>query len=779
MYINGIEVPCPEVSITYGVWSMPEASLSFPPHRALQRLGAEDRLEVTIFYLDDLISPANPEFRLLFEGEIVGWSYKNAYSGRVMQFNAIANMSIFTQLYFFFMSTSDNAVEYLSEAGSNPDFIASPGSGIAWPFSLFHNGLFTTNETVKRPYDLLYNAVRGLISSEVPEIVRSIPAVNFFNRWIRKTNFHQRFVALPLLEDGVGYTSIFPMFDAVKATPAVEALRDKLVASVGNSGSVWEVLQGLFAQAAFEIVMLPTAPCVRVDLSNGKIISPAAVPTNDKAKYPLRIANYFAKPQMYFGITPSCNVIFPPMIQSVTYTENFAQQPTRTYINDQFVAPMLGESPMKAAPLRVAYPPSANAALRLRVRGENAEPGGASLDTGKNMLVFPEEFYKGPVVSRSGVPPWFTLLQLQTRNKTEPTVDINGETKDIMTLLFELYVQYEHFRARYEKRGGAVDLVWNPYIVPGFPCTIFDKQSSNFDLVGYVMNVSQTMSVNGMGTAINFSFGRTLPEMMDVIAQDVERLGIVLGAGPADPVDAVRNVSQGFKEAEQFYGRLFHGEDISGTRSAAFDWRKAIEYVDEATGEREEIQLSGPGPGDVGVTFIGTAAQQTLTGEAAKTSNIPKVLNLDGSRSTAPTEAYHPYFENYDQAMQFVSRPICTLNEYIAFIHNETPMADLLRTGQVEMPEYKYNYSSAVTKNADLPLYYGRIRRMRQGPGGDPGATKKGAEEKPVAGGTTPTANPVPVAEAVEADFPQTRADWDTVLVGYRNEMYSRLTPQD
>ena len=75
VYFNGIEIPVQSVQVNLGVWQIPTASIAVAPDVEMQRLGAEDRVHVVVFYLDDIqteIEGKNPEFRLLFEGEITG-----------------------------------------------------------------------------------------------------------------------------------------------------------------------------------------------------------------------------------------------------------------------------------------------------------------------------------------------------------------------------------------------------------------------------------------------------------------------------------------------------------------------------------------------------------------------------------------------------------------------------------------------------------------------------------------------------------------------------------
>lgn len=229
VYLNGIEVPCSSVSVNYGVGMIPEASLSFPPHRLLHRLGAEDRIEAVVFYLDDLATPTKPEFRLLFEGELIGWSYTSSSSGRQMTFNAVADISVFTQLYFFFLNNVDAITSFIAQKS---DVAGVAQAGAVYPFSLFKKGLiFNTAPSatdqpptdITRPFEILYNVVRGMLDSNISSNLRAVPAVNFFARWARKRNFVNRFAALPIFEDNVVDTDkgVFPIFKAAQATTEI------------------------------------------------------------------------------------------------------------------------------------------------------------------------------------------------------------------------------------------------------------------------------------------------------------------------------------------------------------------------------------------------------------------------------------------------------------------------------------------------------------------------------------------------------------------------------
>lgn len=652
VYLNGIEVPCPSVSVSYGVWAIPEATLSFPPHRLLHRFGSEDRVEVVIFYLDDLADPENPEFKLMFEGEITGWSYTNSATGRQLTFNAIADISIFTQLFYYFLNNVDAIAGYVVDPGTTAEAVGQGGA--IYPFSLFKKGLlYNTNvqpgeasastPDIERPFEILFNAVRGMLDGSQDATRRAIPSVNFFSRWARKRNFVNRFAALPLFEDPSesGKPGVFPIMQAAQSTAALDAIQE-VASKVGNTGSMWDTLRQVFAHVFFEVAMLPTAPCARVRLSDGVVLGDASTPpstTENRNKEPLRLLNYFVKPQFLFGTAPTCNVFFPCMVESYSYSENYLSQATRTYVNDQFISKAVSNNVFTAAALTFGYPSAVDAVLQSKVGRAVAEQDAkrnAAVQsiayTGKNLLLYPEEFYKGPVLNRMPVPGWFTFLKNhEQQTATKPGETPPAENVDTAKSLHELmqgYVEYEHYRSRYEKRGGAVNMAFNPYAVPGFPCVIFDNKASAFHSIGYLSNVTQSLSLGGMSTAVNYSMARTIPEMLTLLKAEILANKKVYSSSPLEPVTGIRDIIQDFTKAEQFYNALFfQRKAMYEGKAASFDFRRVIGYeqIDPKTNKKtvRPILLDS-----IDVTLLPTdpdykAESQTQAAATASTTTAP------------------------------------------------------------------------------------------------------------------------------------------------------------
>ena len=577
-YINGVETPIMGFEIQYGVWQVPGFTIHLVPDILLQRLGNEDRIPVQIFYLDYWFDPEKPEFRLLIDGEIVGWQYMSSSGQRTMSFSCLSHIHIFQQLYFFYMTNIDNIV-----AAQDPQ-VQSSGfaqSGLLYPYSLFHQGLLVNNDQVaaarppprgraqtpaatpgapeptgpdvnppiKAPYELMFNVVRGIVGTEVPTKRRAVPMMNFFARHIRKTRFQNRFVRLPYLEDPgelADRKGVFPIFNAARNDEALNAMQRQTSAQIGNSGPVWNVLQQLYSMVNMEIAMIPNPAVCLVSLNvapvaegsdgagnaeatrpedqdgtitgplnadipivaqrterriveedamaqeaydlnariresleagvtpNASDLSDAGFPTTPTSAIqvdytqilthlqrqnglragafgpprepprstegvatatPIRLAQYFVKPQFFFGVPPHCNVIFPSMVDAWTYDEPYLTQPTRIYVNDSVMTNLLrsdgANRHFMLHALTVAFPEEADALMHNKAsddtsRNANDHHGPASLESGKNLLIWPEEFYKGPVTAKLALPSWFQMLRQFSNSQAGPATPGGG-----------------------------------------------------------------------------------------------------------------------------------------------------------------------------------------------------------------------------------------------------------------------------------------------------------------------------------------------------------------
>lgn len=1243
-YMNGIEVPIMGYETQCGVWQIPSFKIHLVPDPMLQRLGSEDRIPVQIFILDQWIDIKNPEWRMLIDGETVGWSYSNTAGGRSVTFQCMAHIHVFQQLYFFYMTNVDDVVASQSPEAQTQGFTQA---GLQYPYALFHQGLFVTQEQlgatagtganpgentdgvdaaapIKTPYELVTNVVKGVISSVVPNERRAVPMMNFFARHIRKTRFHNRWVRLPIFEDAdrIGeQRGVFPIFNAARNDEALIAMQRQMASQVSNSGPVWNLFQQLLSTVYMEIGMLPNPACVRVTLGSGvgdpnegriiggisndtplvqqrdpnvvsqeeasitseanRLVSTiqAALrnetqvnnldqllqdagftyrPTADEVLFsaveahirrqrvvraagggdgpareapaqtgvdprnPTRLAQYFVKPQFYFGVPPHCNVIFPSMIKSWTFDESYINQPTRIYVNDSVMTRLLRSQgtnrDFMLHALTVSFPEEADAIMHHRIAstaesGSGATPG--MQETGKNLLIWPQEFYQGPVTARLPLPSWFQMLRqfsnatkdnttvtdptaaplatapTSTANSTslpastgpvpnvsatpqplasgavneggpnitmaEPTVSTEtrgatqlvvrerarpewpfrwiispealrvGDTKfvrsdpfpryaeltptrrgyqqepsryltvlanhlrerfpgvisrlyltarpprlpidpnkrvdphmagravdlmvntvrvrreyslpdltrmspiaeylvanadvfgvqyfiwarsqwfgsspagrkfrhysvkpesetfdhsnhihlelnldaangllpfyggnrpgaaarpqapvrtvygppprvltnegttalpttgtapaehvtvagapqnatvtpnseDSFAALFRLYAQSEYLRQRYMQRQASASMHFNPYIVPGFPCMLFDSPSSKMHIVAYVQNVVQVGMTNGqssdMSTNVSLTCARTLPEFMNDVRADAERFRGRVTAAPAEIISTIREIIQDDGQAELFYRQLLHAGNPPPSGNAAFKFTDAIGYSRDFG--VENIDISGASVAEVEAQDRAVTESRNEDGEVSAAASDAAAArsvthNIDPTLELSPKEPYDRAFDNYDIAMRMNARPVCTLNEFIRFWHGGRTIGDCIGSGEVSGELEEFSYGS-VTEQDVVALgttaaggvrgvraetqrktasFYTRIFKLRIGPGtgedhlGQPSAVERGYTDPPNVG-------PSSISQGVPSDYPQTRADWDSVLLKYREKVRTLLRP--
>lgn len=436
VYINGIEVPVVGVETDFGVWQIPTASIKMIPHISLQRIGFEDRLQVAVFYLDEFFDPNHPAFCLLGEYETVGWSYQNTATGRFLSLDCRGHLQIFEQLRIYYMSSlNDMAVALAPQGATMADQIVDVQ--VMYPLSLFLEGLLKVpgeklNNTnfIKTPFQFVNNVLKALTypvspteiaaAGQIPPNAAAAPGRNFFGRWMNLTDFPRRWFGLPLIDDNEWKETggCFPLIKAVAATEILDTIKQQIGASVGHAGTIWELLQRVLGTMFMEINPIPAPPIAM--LQKGTSVPTSAFTargTKDTNVYGA-ILSHMLKPQCIFGIPPACNIIFPSMVKSFSFSENFMQQPTRLYLGEQYMTSVLSagaNSDMKtlAQELNVTgYPEIVSKRMEMYI--------GDPKQNTRNFLLFPEEVYKGPVSKHMNAPPWLFALQKIAEKQGNP-----------------------------------------------------------------------------------------------------------------------------------------------------------------------------------------------------------------------------------------------------------------------------------------------------------------------------------------------------------------------
>lgn len=742
VYIAGVEAPALAVEVDMGIWTIPSATLTVAPDIELVGLGREDRVPVAVFFLDEMYNDTvDPQFRLIFDGYITGWAYNNTPRGRMVSFSCVSDLSLFDELYPFFVTSMDTMVAN-SIMAAQPNAIPFYHAGMTFPASLLYNGFDPQQGAVKRPYDFIENALRSCLNvGRIPQIQSTVSS-NFYSRFLRRFNMINKWAPSPLIESLSGDAGIFPVLKALQCQTVVSAVANKMK-EFGNGGSFWNVFQKIFLMMYYEILAITTPSMAQVTLADkqrAEIVGPpkwlvdpgvAAAKKLDSTGSPFddptmpnRLLQYITKPQWLFGAPPMCNAIFPSMINSISFQEDYNAQPTRLGINDEMIVNMTNQSGNMAAiaTLRGGYPLKYQQELDKKF-GDGTSKGNV-ISSGKNFLIWPEEFYKGPRISQEVLPDWFGFLDDALK------AEFSGQGKDTelaakrKQLAFS-YAQYEYERQRGATRRGGVDMIFNPYIVPGYTGMIFSDVASNQNYFVYLTSVKHTLTKGNMQTSVGFTFAQTLDELMhgvlDAKKDKTELADLV--AAPLNPIVEVSNVSQLLPNVETYFSKIFHqnspyaGNPAKLLKTAAFDYRKAVQLI------------------------LANGSAVSLIDEKSLRDNnwLSKYV------SVAPTANYAACFKNPDAAMQLVSRPICTLEEYITWHGNG------IRKGKID------RYDGRQGKGG---VFYEEILRFVP----DPGTEAPVADEN----------------NNLVKEFPyDLRSNWSEKVRRYRHKIIFETTPQE
>lgn len=186
---------------------------------------------------------------------------------------------------------------------------------------------------------------------------------------------------------------------------------------------------------------------------------------------PARLNQQIFRPDVWFSAPPKCNVFFPEHYDTLTYGQNWLQEPTRLLLktNDEF----FGEDELFDS---FYYAP----------KGYTVQTGGNELQNLLQSGVLDHELFTGiiPVFEKMG------------------ELNIFGARSGTMTLgkaehigLAQRSTNFLYFKYRFAARQLQISGKFNPYLACGFPALVIDKYVSAEVLAAYNQAVAQNGGV--------------------------------------------------------------------------------------------------------------------------------------------------------------------------------------------------------------------------------------------------------------------------------------------
>lgn len=455
LYIEGIEVPFTSANITSSVNQMSQATIQIPPTRSVRLI--RPRSLVHIFFRDDYRGPlpfgefqAESVWRLLWEGEIMGYSYTKSGVARQITLQC-------QDLISYWATTMQYQVS---------------GDQASFQRALRRVLIGAKKANVTAVSFMQEYFVKFINSSKtLPEAFVKIIR-NFTNELIHYEDVNERLKLdqkIRLLDDDESEI----ILQKRNATQWIRGIS-------GNPGGKISLLQ--FINNLKQLIFYTHSPVLAPPFSKRKESITDETGKEIEVKDVEAITSVIFKPQVHQTLPPRCNCFFPDMITNMTFGRNFLSEPTRMLLatnplwvdnkiqNGLYMAPSvlqddLGKSVHANWMGGRTFTDDEKKALE-----EIAQTRPALLE---------EELEKGIIGIEVGLPyPQMTALS----------------SREDMKKLYLAVAEYQLQVSKANTRSVTVGMQFNPWPVVGFPCAIFDAIQSFF---GHIVNISHNISTAG------------------------------------------------------------------------------------------------------------------------------------------------------------------------------------------------------------------------------------------------------------------------------------------
>lgn len=260
----------------------------------------------------------------------------------------------------------------------------------------------------------------------------------------------------------------------------------------------------------------PTAPVKRKDNGVGEEEDSSKTMARDFEGIIAAPGNVLIKPHIWAVPAPSCNVLFPDMLNQLSYQRMYAMEPTR---QEAYPTPAIMDTQEKKFKGLVTWAPDVIASFvdlgeSTNVMGAKKEKGSSTKDgeqpegdmpkNGPWHFITNEEKFRGILYQNVGS----MVAPGRLDDKEEPDEKQQGIQNFVQEVLDAKFL-----KSRYQSRGLSVTGPLNIRAVPGFPVLVLDDSEAGMHLAGYLLSVDHSASASGSdGTTYNIIHARYLDE---------------------------------------------------------------------------------------------------------------------------------------------------------------------------------------------------------------------------------------------------------------------------
>lgn len=359
VYIEGIEVKSIyKVTVQSSINTPAVAIIELPPDERFfdrpvqdasgkftQQLGVTPRTLIHVFY-DDSEDP-DQATRLLFEGELVRYSYEKTASGRCLRIYARDISNILSSIYVRYYS------DFFTQYGKLMTAYTGIGpSGVTQQIRMSMLGAPGTNPEIVQAFKGDTGGF-GIASALRQIVIDALQTNTFFTNFDFRTKVSKKIVTL-----------VDTHSKALLEPNILISLIQQNMGNLKESATVWDLYSMLMSLVFYYPVSVPAAPFLGSPISDtgssGKAFSVS--PGNT-------LMSLLIKPYSWFTAPPTFNVIFPSQYKTFSIGRDFLSEPTRLMMSAFGVIESLAQQPLeKSAPSHYFF--IAPNALQKRYSGE-------------------------------------------------------------------------------------------------------------------------------------------------------------------------------------------------------------------------------------------------------------------------------------------------------------------------------------------------------------------------------------------------------------------------
>jgi hypothetical protein len=588
VFISGVEIPHLGGNVTFGRNKYGTGVINVEPDPLVHDFRPNSKVEIFFFDRYGHGPPGAPEsddsgdevdieptagsgspddllenYRLLFEGELIGLNHSKAPNSRMMGLSIGGEFRTFERSRMFQSSIGGSFTTPLITGGiAVPELLVDTGQGSADVLSLsaladnFLDGQSDSLKDERRYY-------------------RSSPKPDFAERMVAMTAFMASFSGPLRLQ-----TVRSRLINKIAGVPdlTIERLMRLTLSNkifqdaqgrIDGQATVLDLLNHICSNAFYSWYHLPgpytppNAAVPYVDPRDGRVTSVPGQPSGpEEVRLPENLTlknpqgrgifnlirdyyrnDYVFLPELYFAMPPPCNFFFPDDSDTISYARTFDNEPTRFIVtepyysegNAAYFAPPwllrnLGAQQQNQAQSSDFF--SANVAMFDGLKATGAEGGQPDYEVkspyvsplrtgtargGINLLAVmtDDEIEKGIICSNT----YHNMEFFSAISKATESRDEARRAANYMKTDGELRSSYEHFMtelAMYRfmmenaRRQAQVTIKGHNWCVPGFSCAVFDSDSV---YLGFIEQVGFSWDVgsNVESTSVGMSHVRHIP----------------------------------------------------------------------------------------------------------------------------------------------------------------------------------------------------------------------------------------------------------------------------